>query len=273
MNVYSAALAVVFSLAFGFLSSSVSAQIYADELRPFDFNDKYYYQNGVLADLLIGRVNGADGESVVDITDDPRYATVRITATLPAYDENGNTIFWNYYAGLPKCGFTEDDSGSRAVELAFSTPLYIFPSVTVKDSDRQAALIRTKDTYFEKNQVGVSAVFFVEYTESSNTRIGRAELQALAKRNGVSLDGTPIIKTEEEIYSLVKQGLVTLNQPGFDVKYHTPFAIAKVIRVPAGGITADAFLKYVKGEDGKPLPSEIEIVSKFECFQAGGSCL
>lgn len=248
------------------------AQILAEELRPFDFTDKAYYQNGVLAELLIGRKNGADNESVIDSTDDSRYTNVRITATFPAYDEDGNTIFWNYYAGLPKNGFTEDTNGTRAVEIAFATPLYVFPSVTVKNSDRQAALIRTKDTYFEKNQIGISAVFFVEYSALSNTKSGRAALQSLAKRNGISVDGTPIIRTEEELYALRKEGLVTVNQPSLDEPYFTPFAIAKVIQVPAGGITADAFLIYVKGGDGKPLPSEADIVSKFECYRGRAVC-
>lgn len=247
-------------------------QILAEELRPFDFNDKNYYQNGVLAEFLIGRKNGADNESVIDFTDGPQYSNVRITATFPAYDEDGNTIFWNYYAGLPKYGFTEDSNGTRAIEIAFATPLYVFPSATVKNSDRQAAMIRTKDTYFEKNQIGISAVFFVEYSELSYTKAGRAALEALAKQNGLSVDGTPIIKTEEELYALRKEGLVTVTQPSLDEPYFTPFAIAKVIQVPAGGITADAFLIYVKGSDGKPLPSEADIVSKFECYRAGGVC-
>lgn len=273
MKINFAALAAVFFLAFGSAASSAKAQVYAEELRPFDFTDKYYFQNGVLADLLIGRKNGADGESVFDSTNEPKYTNVRITETFPAYDENGNTIFWNYYAGLPKYAFTEDENGSRAVNLAFSTPLYVFPSATVKESDRQAALIRTKDTYFEKNEIGVSGVFFVEYTERSNTEVGRAELQGLAKRNGLSLDGTPIIKTEDEIFALVKEGLVVLHQPGLDVEFQTPFAIAKVMQFPSGGITPDAFLNYVKDEGGKPLPSEAHIVSTFECFKTGGICL
>ena len=268
----SAVLAVVFFLAFGLAASNAKSQVYAEELRPFDFHDKYYYQNGVLADLLIGRVSGTDGDSVFDFTDESKYSNVRVIATFPAYDENGNIIFWNYYAGLPKYAFTEDENGSRSVELAFATPLYVFPSATVKNADRQAALIRTKDT-FEKNQIGVSAVFFVEFSAFSNTEMGRAALRPLAKRNGLSLDGTPIIKTEDELFSLVKEGLVTLNQPGLDVKYYTPFAIAKVIQSPSGGITPDAFLNFAKGEDGKPIPAEIDIVSKFECFQAGGICL
>jgi hypothetical protein len=268
MNFYTTVFAL--ALAFCLSASSALAQV-AEELRPFDFQDKYYYQNGVLPDFLIGRKNGADGESVVDFTDDFRYSTVRVTATRPAYDEDGKTIFWNHYAGLPKNAFTDDENGSRAIELAFSTPLYIFPSTTVKNSDRQAALIRTRDTYFEKNQIGVSAVFLVEYTEFSQTKLGRAALQSLAKRNGLSLDGTPIIKTEDELYTLRKEGLVTFFQPSSED--NTPFAIAKVIQYPAGGITPDAFLIFVKGEDGKPLAAEAEIVSKFECFQGSGNCL
>ena len=85
MKQYQVNIALAFCFLFIAVTSSHS-QKFAQDFRPFDFSDKYYYVNGVLTDTLIGRKNGADGESVFDWTYDRRYSNVRITATLPAYD-------------------------------------------------------------------------------------------------------------------------------------------------------------------------------------------
>lgn len=256
------------------LSALSYGQRLAEDLRPFDFNDKYYHSNGVISEMLIGRKNGADGESVFDFTNDRRFSSVRITATHPAYDADGTSIFWNYYAGVSKDSFTLDDYGQKAVSLAFAYPLYVFPSTSVKASDRQAALIRTGDRYFEENQLGVAAVIFVEYTELINTTKGQIAMTTLRKRNGSSLDGTPIIRTVKELDLLREQGFVELTQPSQDEPYRTPFAISKVIRFPEqGGITPDAFLKYVKQVDGSPLDAESHFVLMFECHKGSEKCL
>ena len=223
--------------------------------------------------MLIGRKNGADGESVIDFTDERKYSNVRMTATYPGYDSNGASIFWNYYAGVSKAGFTEDNNGPQAIELAFAHPLYVFPSTSLKNSHRQAAMIRIDDSYFEKNALGIAAVYFVEYTDRIFTRAGQAALAVLVQRNGVSVDGTPVIRTAREIDSLRREGLITLTQPWSDEAYYTPFAIAKIVQYPEhGGITPDAFLKYVKTSDGKPTDSEAHFVSMFECFKRSEKC-
>jgi hypothetical protein len=271
MKKYSVAAAFVFSfLAFAF---SVQGQIIADEQRPFDFNDKYYATNGVIPEMLIARKNGADGESVFDFSPDQRFGQVRITATHAAYSSDGNGIFWNYYSGVSKNGFTEDENGRRAVTTAFAFPLYMFPSTTAKDSDRQAALIHMDEAYFEKNPIGIAAVMLVEFTDQIETKAGRVVAETLAKRNGTSLDGTPIIRTFRELDGLWRDGYVSITQPALDEQYRTPFAAAKVIRFPdAGGITPDAFLKFVKNPDGKPLDAEQHFVLSFECLKSGKKC-
>ena len=271
MKKYSAHLAFVFCFLFVATTSSHS-QKFAQDFRPFDFSDKYYHVNGVLTDTLIGRKNGADGESVFDQTYDRRYSNVRITATLPAYDSSGAGVFWNYYTGVPKYGFTEDENGQLAVSLAYLHPLYMFPSTTMKDSDRQAALVRMGEGYFEKNTLGIAAVFLVEYTDKVDTKAGQEILKLLAGRNGISVDGTPIIRTAKEIDGLLEEGLITLTQPSLDEPYRTPFAVAKVMQYAGSAITPDAFLKYVKDHDGKPLAAEAHFVSMFECLKGGGKC-
>lgn len=271
MKRYSAHLAFVFCFLFIGATSSHS-QKFAPDLRPFDFGDKYYHVNGVLTDTLIGRKNGADGESVFDQTYDRRYSNVRITATLPAYDASGAGVFWNYYTGVPKYGFTEDENGQNAVSLAYVHPLYMFPSTTMKNSDRQSALVRMGEGYFEKNTLGIAAVFLVEYTDKVDTKTGQEILKLLAGRNGISADGTPIIRTGKEIDGLLEEGLITITQPSLDEPYRTPFAVAKVMQYAEGAITPDAFLKYVKEHSGKPLAAEAHFVSMFECLKGGGKC-
>ena len=255
------------------LSALSYGQRLAEDVRPFDFSDKYYQSNGVIAEMLIGRKNGADGESVFDFTNDRRHSDVRIIATLPAYDTHGGSIFWNYYAGLSKAGFTLDTYGQKAASIAYSYPLYVFPSAVVKASDRQAALIKTSDSYFDGNPLGIAAVHFVDYTGLISSPKGQMFMEILRKRNGLSLDGTPIIRTVEELEELREAEMVELTQPAADVPYHTSFAIAKIIRLPEmGGITPDAFLKYVKNPDGSPLDAESHFVLTFECLKGGKKC-
>ena len=272
MKKYAATLTFVFS--FIVLTAVASQAQLAEEQRPFDFTDKHYISNGVIPELLIGRKNGADGESVFDQASELRYNNVRVTATYPGYaGDDGVAMFWNYYAGVPKYAFTEDVDGQHTVATAFAFPLYFFPSATVKESDRQAAFIRTDDGYYEKNPLGISAVLLVEFTDKIDTKKGRAVMEMLAKRNGRSLDGTPIIRTAKEIDSLVADGFLSLTQPGLDEPYRTPFAIARIIRFPeTGGITPDAFLKYVKEPNGDPLDSEEHFVTTFECVKGGEKC-
>ena len=271
MKQYQVNIALAFCFLFIAVTSSHS-QKFAQDFRPFDFSDKYYYVNGVLTDTLIGRKNGADGESVFDWTYDRRYSNVRITATLPAYDSSGAAVFWNYYSGVPKYGFTEDDNGQHAISVAYLHPLYIFPSATMKEGDRQAALVRMDEGYFEKNILGIAAVFLVEYTDKVDTESGQVILKTLASRNGISTDGTPIIRTAKEIDGLLEEGLITLTQPSLDEPYRTPFAVAKVMQSAERAITPDAFLKYVKDSSGKPLAAEAHFVSMFECLKGGGKC-
>ncbi len=266
--------AVVFSF-FAVLIFSVAThgQIFAEEVRPFDFTDEYYKYHGIVADSLIDRKTGGDGQSVVDTPSDQSLSNIRIIATLPAYTAEGSTIFWNYYGGASNRSFTRDRAGQRAIELAYANPMYVFPSTTVKNSDRQAAMIRMSDSYFEKNELGMAAVFIVEYTSRQMTHTDRAALTLLGNRNGLSRDGTPIIRTVRELDGLYAADLITIRQAGTDGSDRTPFAVAKVLDdTDRGSIAPDAFLIYVKKVGGKPLDAEAHMFEMFECLQGGGRC-
>ena len=169
------------------------------ELRPFDFTDKYYSTHGVETAFIINRRNGSDGESVIDFSTDKNHSSVRILATGPAYAYDGSPIYWNLYGEFYKEAFKPGPEGEQARAVAESFPIYIFPSVTAKNQERQAAVIENIDGYFDKNPLGLGIVMVVDYTRPASTREDTLLLDTLAKRNGLSLDGTPIIRTKSEI--------------------------------------------------------------------------
>lgn len=244
------------------------------ELRPFDFTDKYYSTNGIEAAFIVNRRNGSDGESVIDFAADENYSNVRILATRPAYDYNGAPVYWNLYGEFFKEAFKPGPEGDQARTLAESFPIYIFPSVTAKNQERQAAVIENIDGYFDKNLLGLGIVKVVQYT-GTGTREDKVFLQEIANRNGLSLDGTPIIRTRAEIHALLRRNLISVKVRGTDNNFgRTSFAVAKIIQYPdMGAIAPDAFLVHVKQSNGEPLPSESFFVSDFECFKSeGNSC-
>lgn len=259
-------LALVFSLLlFGFTASN--AQL-AAEIRPFDFSNDFYKTNGMVAERLQDRPNGEDKRSVFDTpTDLSTLNNIRIVETLPAYSAEGDTLFWNRYAIAPKKSFREDEVGDKAAYIAALYPIYRFPSTSMPGSDRQAALIEVDDIYFDINKIGIGVVLNVVFRERL-TPGAQKTLRLLAERNGRSVDGTPIIRTKDEIKQLAGNGIVIL-QPD----EYAPYLVGKVIRLPdRGGITPDAFLNYVKEPSGNPLLAETHFITKFECFQSGGTC-
>jgi hypothetical protein len=96
-------------------------------------------------------------------------------------------------------------------------------------------------------------------------------MEEIGKRNGLSLDGTPILRTAKEIYEMTRLGMVKQSVRGMDGTGGSPFVIAKVIQDPTlGAITPDAFLIYVAGRDGRPLEAEKGFKDAFDCLQLSG---
>jgi hypothetical protein len=238
----------------------------SEELRPFDFSDRYYYENGVQPEFIVNRRNGMDRDSVRDTINDSRFRDVRIRSVFPAYNQDGKIIYWNFYGEVFKDKFRLDDVGERAVERAYFYPLYVFPSKADETDFRQAHIIDLHDSYFEKNLLGLSVQVIVEFTNRINTEEGRKEMAQMAKRNGFSYDGTPIIKTVFEIEDLTRRNLITQKIKGLDNPAEPSFAIAKVIQNPQrGAIAPDAFLLNDLG-----LKTEFNFTRQFECLQNDG---
>jgi hypothetical protein len=243
--------------------TTTNAQL-SEEVRPFDFSNDYYKTNGLIAETLTDRKTGVDGKSVFDSSADPRFSNIRITETLPAYSADGSPIFWNYYGTATKDSFMPDATGAAAVIVAKNYPLFIFPSSMLRGIDRQAALIPVDSDYFVTNPIGIARRILVEFNDRIS-RSGQKTLNLLTQQNGTSIDGTPIIRTSEELGNLIADGLVTLREDE-----NAPYAVAKVMQYPQlGSITPDAFLVYVRQVDGQPLTAERHFVTQFQCLQNG----
>lgn len=245
----------------------------AEEVRPFDFHNRYYYENGIQPGLIFNRRDGNDRLSILDMTDDYRFRNVRITAVYPAYDAGGSMVYWNLYGEIYKESFRNDAAGDDALAQAEYYPMFVFPSDFVRERLRQANVIDLKTGYFEKNPLGLSVQVEVRYTARVNGIDGQKELSILAEKNGLSLDGTPIIKTIEEIQNLTRKGFVTQLIKGVDNPSAASYIVGKVIQRPeAGAIAPDAFLVTIQREDGERFHADTEFLRQFNCLKDSTNC-
>lgn len=200
--------------------------------RPFDFSDAFYRANGIEPDLLLNRVNGMDGKSVFDFTKDPDKRGVRVIETTGGYDASSNLLYYSIFGMMMPDVFTPDEAGARAREIADEYRAFVFPRV---DGDplspalpnrRQDNLFDTRGGYFSKNPLGLWIVTFVSYTdEAFSTKRGQKELAKLAEKNGVDLDGTPILTSASDIDNLADKGLVRLRTRAQDGSQGFPWVV------------------------------------------------
>ncbi len=260
-------------------------------IYPHDFNDEYYAKNGVYAPSIIKRCDGTDFLSVFGFSSDPTHRNVRILATLPAYNENGEIRFWSPLGELDVTGFTDDSTGTEAREMAALYPVFVFPASSKEApalfrNIRQAALIDDSYSgyYLKGNPLGLRTIFLVNFTEKAfDTEEGVLMMSYLGKKNGLSVNGTPILKFRNEIEELYKMELITMEKRGFaevpalsSASILPPpvgrYLIAPVINIYAakGVIAPDAFL-LMPTYDGKPLADEMMFVNEFGCLQKFGT--
>lgn len=267
--------ALVFISTFTASASTLSNNVLDDgtfslELRPFDFADKFYGTNGIEPALIFNRRNGEDKFSVFGTINDEIHRGVRITGTSPAYNYDGSILFWTLNGELFDNGFSNNSAGKDALTAANYFPVFTFPSATVKNKNRQAYMIDASADYFAKNPLGLGVVVLVEYTQKAFL-YDEMILTDLAERNGLSLDGTPIIRTKKELDILTRLNFVTQTIKGVDDKSVPSYAIAPVIKNPAGGaIAPDAYLMTVLQKNGKPLESESFFLEHFDCLKKTG---
>lgn len=244
-----------------------------DKFALFDFSDSYYTSNGIRVDALVGRRSGTDGLSVVDTSPDRNHRNVRVTFTLPAYDPSGNTLFFTVLADLAPSPFTANAAGRAARQIADASPVYVFPTrdgdQTGVGNSRQADLVDTSHGYFSNDPLGLWVHVFVSYTDKAfNTQAGKKALAELAARNGLALDGTPVIKTLSDLQNLTKQGFVRQQERPLDAQGH--YFVCPVFKDPRdGALRPDAFLSTVQ-QGGQALPAEKHFVTEFSSLQRTG---
>lgn len=246
----------------------------SDNSPPFDFADAYYTTHGIDPAGLVGRRSGSDGLSVIAPAPDANHRNVRVTFTLPAYDTSGNRWYFTVLSDLAPTAFTGNAAGTAAHNLADASPVYVFPTLTGDPTsvanNRQADMIDMSHGYFSDNPLGLWVHVFVTWTDKAlNTAPGKKALADLAKKNGLALDGTPIIKSQSDLDDLTKKGYVlqTKRSPQTTGRYF----VCPVIKDPRhGGIAPDAFLATVRRSDGTPLPAEQAFVTDFNSLQTTG---
>lgn len=232
----------------------------ADEVdRLFDFTDAFYLQNGINPANISGR-RQAGPAAVVDDAPFDYQRDLRALSTIPAYDHSGGINFFTVFGGGDVTLFTNNSAGRQARQLADASPEYVFPKQGADPiglgNGRQSNLLDMRHGYFSNNPLGIWIHVWVNYTPKAfNTNDGRKELADVARKNGLALDGTPLIKSTGDIDKLFKKGLITKTlRPTND---RLRYAFCPVIEDPTdGGIAPDQFLNYVKLPNGEPLEPE-----------------
>ena len=240
--------------------------------RLFDFTDQYYAQNGIDVTRIFGRrqVTG-NGNSVFDTPNFAFQRNVRASRLNPAYSDNGTPTFWAVMGDLNAQSFTNDAAGRNAKTLADRYRLYVFPTRTGNPiglgNNRQADIVDLSGGYFSNDPLGLWLHTWVSYTDAAfNTRDGQNMLSDLRARNGVALDGTPIIRTLSELNNLFNKGFAAKRLRNPDGSEGPMYGICPVIKDPRnGGIGPIDTLAYVRKPDGTPL--EPTLVQAFTSLQ------
>jgi hypothetical protein len=260
---------LVSAIATLFLTATASAQ----SPRPFDFSDAFYKANGINPANILARVNGADGVSVVDRTDDPTRRNVRVLATNGGFDASGQFAYFNIFGVATPDTFTQDAAGRQARALADKYRVFIFPRTGTDplgiSARRQDNVLDTRDGYFSNNPLGIWTATFVSFTPRAfSTADGRKALADLAQKNGLDLDGTPMVTSASDLDNLAQNGFVALRTRAKDGSQGFPWIFCPPFKDPRGAIAPDATLSVVTLPDGSPLvPS---LVAEFLCLQRTG---
>ncbi len=227
--------------------------------RLYDFTDEFYRKNGVDPTKIAGRRQGIPPLGIIDAPLFSYQRNVRALLTLPAYNHSGSPVFWTVMGDFHHDGFTKNAAGQRARQIADNMIEYVFPT---KDGNpvglgnmRQSVILDMRNGYFSNNPLGLWLHVWISYTPRAfNTAEGRKMLADLQKKNGLALDGTPIIKTLSELDNLLSKGLAAKRLRNPDGSEGASYGICPVIKDPTdGGIATDQFLAYTRKADGSPL--------------------
>ena len=226
-------------LAMGFVASAAIALAQNGSAPPFDFSDEHYLANGINPAKILNRINGTcpandmPSCSVVDNSNtDPDRRGIRELSTTGGFNHEGLPLYDSIFGRVTPQTFTKDAAGQNALAIANFFSAYIFPKASgnplspALSNRRQDNVFDTRNGYFVANPLGLWTAVFVSYTPAAfNTAEGRATLAALAEKNGLDLDGTPIIKKAIEVDDLGKKGLAVQRTRALDGSQGFPWII------------------------------------------------
>jgi len=211
-------------------------------MRPFDFTDAFYLQNGINPANILNRVNGTcpandmPACSLVDNSNtDPDRNNIRVLSTTGGFDHEGNPLYYNIFGMANPNVFTTDAAGQEAQQIAEFFSAYIFPKASgdplspALSNRRQDNVFDTRNGYFVANPLGLWTAVFVSYTPaaigSKPTAVCKSALADLAKKNGTDLDGTPQMHKAIEVDDLTKKGCAVQTHRAFDGSQGFPWII------------------------------------------------
>ena len=255
--------------AFAALAASASA-FAGDNLPPFDFSDAFYLANGINPVGLVGRPTGNPPNSIIDNRENgPEYNNVRVLSHAATYDHSGHRYFFYVTGLLRENNFTQNAAGQEAFQIAEEYKVYEFPKIGAPQYSvfpkRQDSVADMRNGYFSNDPLGIWQVNIINYTPAAlTTPAGLAKMAELGARNGYDNDGTPIIKTMDEIEDLLDRGYVTNVVPPQNTTALRWF-FCPVIEDPRdGAIAPDAFLGVTNNSDAQGFRD------LFNCLRATG---
>jgi hypothetical protein len=237
---------------------------------PFDFSDAFYRRNGLDPTRIVGRVNGSDGRSVLGTAPDANHSNVRLTATAGGFDHDGALVFFVVPGQVAPATFLAGSAGQSALSIANEFTAFGFPSASGKGR-RQDDVFDTRHGFFGKDPLSIWKKAAVAYTSAAlNTSAGQQALASLASANGTDADGTPLIRTTDNIESLQSNGFVTVTTLAQDGSQGPPWFLCPLLVNPGpAAIARDATLNVARRADGTAVVPQL--VTKFNCLQAGGT--
>lgn len=185
---------------------------------PFDFRDKFYRVNGLDPKKLIDRLTPSAANATRGKSKDKTRNRTRILEAFGGYDSAGALL---YYPAPPSKfnadAFVKGRKGDLARAIANKFRAFIFPKRNAPPlspaapNRRQDNVFDTSSGYLHRNPLGLWRLTFPRYTDKAlNTQGGQAKLTELRKRNGIDLDGTPIIKRLSECNELEALGYLDM---------------------------------------------------------------
>lgn len=246
-----------------FAAASVTDRIY-------DFTDAYYLAHGIDPTHINGRRQAPSAQAVVTKPNFAYQRNVRMISTTVGYSANGQPMFFSVLGGNSADLFTKNAAGRQAQAIADSFAEYIFPQrgnnpVGIPNA-RQSFVHQNNNGYFSKNPLGIWIHVWVNYTDKAfNTKDGQKALADLQKKNGLALDGTPIIRNTSDIDNLYSKGYVTKLTTTDASRY----AICPEIQDPRnGGIAPDDFANFILKLNGAFLEPDLQ--KAFQSLQTTG---